>query len=487
MSYDLTETKSLQREYNAFFEQVPCYVAVINRDLRIVRANGLLRDTFGDPVGEHCYEVYKHRRDRCPDCPALKSFADGGSYRSEQVGVNLRGDPTHYVVSTTPMSRNGGESSHVVEMAVDVTDVHKLSAELMKETEFRQILIENTLDALVAVNAEGVVNIFNRAAESLFKLPAGEVIGKERGDRFLPGEFLEAIDDGTISLSLAEARVGDSADEEIPVRFSGSVLRDEGRRIGAAAFFQDLREVKRLEREKLENERLAAVGQTVAQLAHGIKNILTGLRGGMYGIKSGIKSGSEQRLDKGWEMLDRNVERMTVLVRGFLDYSKQYVLDVQETAPQEIAREVYALFRDAAERDGVELVLDANGDIGVANMDPSSIHTCLANLVSNGIDACRSEEAREGRVSIAVSEEGGAVVFEVGDTGCGMEPEVRDKVFNSFFTTKGLAGTGLGLLVTRKLVQEHGGRISVESAPGEGSRFRMVFPRDRLPAQPSGG
>ena len=76
MSYDVTETKSLQKEYNILFERVPCYVAVINRDLRIVRANELLRQTFGERTGEHCYEVYKHRSERCPDCPALKTFAD---------------------------------------------------------------------------------------------------------------------------------------------------------------------------------------------------------------------------------------------------------------------------------------------------------------------------------------------------------------------------------------------------------------------------
>ncbi len=88
MSYDLTETKSLQREYNLLFERVPCYLAVINRDLRIVRANALLRETFGECVGEHCYEVYKHRTAKCPDCPAMKTFASGGSYRAEQVGVD---------------------------------------------------------------------------------------------------------------------------------------------------------------------------------------------------------------------------------------------------------------------------------------------------------------------------------------------------------------------------------------------------------------
>ena len=174
MSYDVTETKSLQREYNVLFERVPCYVAVINRDLRIVRANSLLREAFGDCAGRHCYEVYKHRTKKCPDCPALKTFASGRSHRAEQVGIDKQGESTHYVVSTSPLSRSDHESSHVIEMMVDVTDVHKLSAELIKQNAFRDTLIENTLDSLVAIDDAGVVNIFNPAAESLFKVPLGD-------------------------------------------------------------------------------------------------------------------------------------------------------------------------------------------------------------------------------------------------------------------------------------------------------------------------
>jgi len=276
MSYDVTETKSLQREYNVLFERVPCYVAVINRDLRIVRANARLREAFGDCAGQHCYEVYKHRTKKCPDCPALKTFASGKSHRSEHVGIDAKGEPTHYVISTSPLSRSDHESSHVIEMLVDVTDVHKLSAELIKQNSFRNTLIENTLDSLVAIDDAGVVNIFNPAAESLFKMPSESVVNTSKGDRFLPREFLSAIESGQASLSLSEASVIDVDGQRIPVRFSGSILKHGDRKIGAAAFFQDLRELKRLESEKLENERLAAVGQTVAQLAHGIKNILTG-------------------------------------------------------------------------------------------------------------------------------------------------------------------------------------------------------------------
>ena len=480
MSYDLTETKSLQREYNVLFERVPCYVAVINRELRVVRANGLLRETFGDCVGQHCYEVYKNRTKKCPDCPALKTFANGRSYRSEHVGIDKRGEPTNYVVSTSPLSRSDHESSHVIEMMVDVTDVHKLSAELVKQNAFRDILIENTLDSLVAVDDSGVVNIFNPAAESLFKVPAESVVNQSEGARFLPAEFLSAIESGKTSLSVAETSVVDVQNQEIPVRFSGSILKHGDRKIGAAAFFQDLREIKRLESEKLENERLAAVGQTVAQLAHGIKNILTGLAGGMYAIKSGIKSGSEERTTKGWDMLDRNVERITTLVRGFLSYSKKHVPIMEETDPQEIAREIYSLYHAAAKQDGVTLVFEAEPEIPTMSMEPSGIHTCLANLVSNAIDACKTSKKDGCAVSLRVKRGDGSVIFEVEDTGCGMDEETKSKVFNSFFTTKGLAGTGLGLLVTRKIIREHGGRIDVESEPGQGSCFRVELPRDSL-------
>ena len=354
MSYDVTETKSLQREYNILFERVPCYISVVNKNLRIVRANRLLTRTFGDTAREFCYEVYKQRRERCDDCPALKTFADGKPHSSEHVGIDKNGDRTQYVVYTAPLGRSGDSFSHVIEMAVDIT-------------------------------------------------------------------------------------------------------------------------------EKVENERLAAVGQTVAQLSHGIKNILTGLRGGIYAIKSGVKSGSEERMSRGWDMLERNVERMTVLVKGFLAYSKKTEPVVMPTRPSDIAKEVFSLFEAAAKSDGILLKLESDERIPEACLDPAAIHACLDNLVSNGVDACQTSEKEHCTIVLRVREENREIIFEVEDDGCGMAPEVKEKVFRSFFTTKGLRGTGLGLLVTRKTVEEHGGRIGVESELGKGSTFRIVLPRARLP------
>ena len=463
MSYDITEARFFRREYDMLFERVPCYISVLDRDLRVVRANEMVRRTFGEPKGQHCFSLYKRRDTRCEDCPAIRTFADGESYTTKQIGTDKNGMPTCYVMSTAPVSADCTHAEHVIEMAVDVTTAENLSAQLSREGQFRHALIESAIDALVAADTSGVVNIFNPAAEQLFKVAASDVIGRELGWEFLPAAFLRAIHEGGESLVLPETTMVTADGELLPVRFSGTVLREGEQIIGGAAFLQDLREYKRMEREKLDNERLAAVGQTVAQLAHGIKNILTGIQGGMYALRSGKRSGSQERWEKGWAMLERNVDRITQLVMGFLSFSKGHVPDVKPTDPNEIAESVYHLYRDAAEKQGVQLRIEAAAELPPASLDAEDIRSCLENLLSNAIDACQMAENDKPVVTLRVQESDGVICYEVADTGCGMDYEVKSKVFTTFFTTKGLGGTGLGLLVTRKMVQEHGGRIEVES------------------------
>jgi signal transduction histidine kinase len=248
-----------------------------------------------------------------------------------------------------------------------------------------------------------------------------------------------------------------------------------------AAFLQDLRRVKQLEREKIDAERLAAVGQTVAGLAHGIKNILTGLEGGMYFLRSGLKGGREGRAEEGWEMLERNMDRISVLVRNLLSFSKGRVPRVELTDPRRFVEDVVALYQDAAAREHVLVVAEAGEKVEAAPLDAEGIHSCVANLVSNAIDACQMSGKEPCSVHVRVRDEGNDLVFEVEDEGCGMDQKVRRLAFTTFFSTKGSGGTGLGLLLTRKITQEHGGRIELDTTPGKGSTFRLIFPRDRLP------
>ena len=274
----------------------------------------------------------------------------------------------------------------------------------------------------------------------------------------------------------------DARGRDVPVRFSTVGLKSHGKKLGRAAFLQDLREMKRLEQEKLDAERLAAVGQTVAGLAHTIKNLLMGLEGGMYMADSGLRRGDAERLAEGWQILQRNFEKTTTLVKDFLSFAKGRLPQLEPTDPSALARAVVDLYRETAARQGVDLSFEAGPGVREAPLDSHGIETCLTNLVSNAIDAALLREQPGGKVIVRTRDENGDLVLEVADNGCGIDQEIRDKIFTTFFTTKGGKGTGLGLLTTRKIVQEHGGRIEVEPAADQGTTFRVRLPRRRLEA-----
>jgi signal transduction histidine kinase len=182
-------------------------------------------------------------------------------------------------------------------------------------------------------------------------------------------------------------------------------------------------------------------------------------------------------------MLEQNVARISAMTREFLEFARGRTPQVALVDPNSIVEQVAELFRDTARLSGIEISVDAAPAVAPAALDEAAIHTCLTNLVSNALDACETSDQPRGCVTISTHDQAGVLVIEVADDGTGMDYEVKQKVFTNFFTTKAMnKGTGLGLLTTRKIVQEHGGRVSFESIQGKGSRFRLEFPRDRLPA-----
>jgi signal transduction histidine kinase len=222
----------------------------------------------------------------------------------------------------------------------------------------------------------------------------------------------------------------------------------------------------------------------VAGIAHGIKNVLMGLEGGMYAVNSGIQRGDDDRIAKGWLMLEDNVTRISHFVKEFLDFAKGREATVALVDPTRPARNVAELFLDKARQSGITLTLRLDEDIAPAPLDEDGIHTCLANLISNALDACLVSERNDGHeVVLSCGERDGTLFYEVVDDGRGMDYEVSKKVFSKFFTTKGSdRGTGLGLLTTKKIVHQHGGRISFTSEEGKGSTFRIELDREHLPS-----
>ena len=356
---------------------------------------------------------------------------------------------------------------------------------IRRRARFLSRLIGSSNDGIVATDDQWNVVICNSAAEQIFGYPRSELVGRMDARQFYPVEVVTAFekalsrDEQESNLPWREMTVTSRTDEHIPVRFSGSILHDKQRMVGTVAFFHDRREVKQLEKELLGAERLAAVGQTVAGMAHCVKNILHGLKGGSYMVNVGIDKDNPDKLKSGWQMVQRNIGRTSELVQDLLSYSKAREPEFETCRPNDIAAEVCELMQTVAHENDVVLATEFSPDIGDVVLDPRSLHRCLLNLVTNAIDACRDDEdlTKDHRVVIATyPEDPSFICFRVKDNGMGMTEEVRAKLFTSFFSTKGSKGTGLGLLVTRKLIEEHNGAIDVKSQPGEGTTFTVKLP-----------
>jgi signal transduction histidine kinase len=256
--------------------------------------------------------------------------------------------------------------------------------------------------------------------------------------------------------------------------YSSPIFDEDGNIQAVMEMATDITEVKKLQQE------LTLMGRTIAVMAHRIKNILMGLEGGIFVVNTGMEENNEADIKQGWEMIERNVDKISHIVRDLLFCSKDREMKFEQVDPATVIRNVYELFAGRAEKEGIHLNLQLPESLPEGRFDPDALHSLLTNLVANSFDACvfdTTEGKDRHEITIrGVWEEPGRYVFEVEDNGIGIPGINGESVFEEFFSTKGREGTGLGLLVAHKVAEEHGGTITFDSRQGEGTTFRAIFP-----------
>jgi signal transduction histidine kinase len=238
-----------------------------------------------------------------------------------------------------------------------------------------------------------------------------------------------------------------------------------------------------LAQKALQAERRAAIGEAVSGVAHCVKNMLNGLHGGLYVARSDMKRAPGDVSSTGFEMLERNLGRLTDLVRDMLSCSKERKPEYEQADINTVVDSVVELMRQKAGENELELVFKPDNSLGEVSIDPKGIYRCLLNLVSNALDACKDRKGAEVNVS-TVNGRQEEVAIKVADQGCGMDEATLNSIFNPFFSGKGSAGTGLGLTVTQKIVEEHNGRIEVDSEIGKGTTFIVYLPKQKKKTVP---
>ncbi|MCZ6834641.1 MAG: ATP-binding protein, partial [Planctomycetota bacterium] len=226
---------------------------------------------------------------------------------------------------------------------------------------------------------------------------------------------------------------------------------------------------------KVQNERLATVGETVASLSHSIKNILQGLRGGADAVELALGRGDLDMAKEGWPILNRNLDRIFALTLNMLAFSKPQTLEIEQIQLNTLIREAAELIRSHCQRKKSKLHFELDENLPPMHADPNAIHQAMMNLLFNAVEAI---PAKRGVVTVRTLYKPETQVVEISviDNGPGIDPALRKDIFEPFASTKGQRGTGLGLAVTKKLINDHGGELTLETRLGEGSTFTIILP-----------
>ncbi len=233
----------------------------------------------------------------------------------------------------------------------------------------------------------------------------------------------------------------------------------------------------RLYEEKVKGERLAAVGETVSLLSHHIKNILQGLSGGSEVVEKAIDQNDIAKARRSWPIVRRSLDRINAVILNMLAFSKERRPLLESVSVDHLIAECVDLLMPQADERSVALMSDL-ADVPPIPADPGGLHQAVLNLLVNALDAVADES---GIVTIASAFDSAhqQAVIRVSDNGGGIPDGQVDRIFDIFHSTKGQKGTGLGLAVVKKVVDEHGGKIEVQSKPNEGTTFIIRLPARR--------
>jgi two-component system sensor histidine kinase PilS (NtrC family) len=335
-------------------------------------------------------------------------------------------------------------------------DIHKL-------TVFNKEVIENTPSGLVTTDPRGTVLLFNRAAEEITGVRRSEAEGRDIG-AILP--FIDSIREQ----KRAEASVDFGLGEKV-IGFTVSAMQDaRGRDTGYIGIFQDLTQLKKMSEEIKKKEKLAAVGELSANIAHEIRNPLASLKSSMEMLRE--SSVSAEKRERLMDIALAEMDRLNTIITDFLEYSKPRAPVMKAFDLNDVLAETLDMLSNRG-APGVSFRREFNGPLRI-KADSQKLQQVFWNLGINALDAMPDG----GALSVGTAVQDGTVVIIFRDTGEGIKKGDVGKVFFPFYTTKS-NGTGLGLSIAYRIVEDHGGHIAVDSTPGEGTEFRIFLPEVR--------
>ncbi len=483
-----------EEEFKTLFEHIATGVFISSKKGKFLNANQALLDMLGYDSKEEFLSI---------DLPT-DLYVRPGDRRTFQEMMERDGRVIDYEVefkrkdgSTIPILLTGharydhqGKVVGYEGLNVDLTRRKLMEKELKEAYDFMNKIVQSSPNPTMATDLKGNIIIWNRAAEETLGYRAGEVIGKMNIDKIYPEDMarkvmqmLRSDEYGGLGRLKAYPMVYVRRDGEVVEgTLSAAAIYDaNGNEIATVGSFVDLRErlemeraLRRTQEQLLQSEKLAAMGRLTSQIAHELNNPLYGIMNTLELLKTEVAPQSKRR--KILEMALSETVRLSDLLRKMLSFSKPDQERRQPVDINTVIDEILLLHEKQLRENDIQIASTFADGLSRVNASKDQLRQVFLNMVANARDAMPNG----GTLTVATSDDGENIIIEITDTGTGIKEEHMEKIFDSFFTTKGeVKGVGLGLSVCYGFIKDHGGDIVAKSQVGTGTTFVITLPAER--------
>ena len=487
-----------QEDFRNLFEHMATGVFISSKEGKFLNANQALLDMLGYESKEEFLNIdlpqdlYRRPEDR----DTFKEMMERDGRVIDYEVEFKRKDGSTIPILLTGHARYDQQGNIIgyEGLNVDLTQRKLMEKELREAYDFMNKIVQSSPNSITATDMRGNILIWNQAAEETLGYKAGDVIGKMNIRKIYPEglarkimQMLRRDEYGGIGRLSAYPMVYVRHDGEVVEgNLSAAIIYDaKGKEIASVGSFVDLRDRLEMERalrdtqeQLLQSEKLAAMGRLTSQIAHELNNPLYGIMNTLELLKTEISP--ENRRRKILEMALSETIRLSDLLRKMLSFSKP---DQEERHPVDVNSvldEILLLHEKQLKENDINIKSKLAEGLGLVKASKNQLRQVFLNMVANARDAMTNG----GTLTVTSDPDGENVVIDITDTGTGIRAEHIDKIFDSFFTTKGeVKGVGLGLSVCYGFIKDHGGEIEVKSQEGAGTTFTITLPMHK--ADPS--
>lgn len=480
------ELNKQRHEYQELFEQVPCFITVQDKNLKLLRFNREFTRHFAANPGDHCYEVYKNRSKPCEVCPVIMTFADGEQHSSEETGITKDGNVSHWIAWSSPIRDFSGEITAVMEVSLDVTEMKRLEEKIRKSEEKYRDIFNNIPNPIFVLESRNLTILdCNDVVKSVY--------GFEK-DELIKHSFLTLFEESEHQNYALDIRNLDTLNHVRQVTKDGRLIYANIRispseYMGRKALLVTTADItKRLfaEQQLIQTSKMATLGEMATGIAHELNQPLSVIKTASSFLIKKVIRGQQIRdeiLKTMAEEIDSHVDRASNIINHLREFGRKSEVKTEVVQVNEPLKKALDIFSQQLKLREIEVVTQFGEGLPSILANSNRLEQVFINLLINARDAI--EEKIEKSLTKDISKkivlrtftEKEKVTVSIKDTGLGIPASVLDKIFEPFFTTKKVGkGTGLGLSISYGIVQDYEGTIRVRTAENEGSDFIIQFP-----------